>query len=243
MGAGQQPRAQAAPTIVPGRDARQRRADWRAIPTASISATASPSSPATGAVQSFTSDRASSSACGGSSERPARRRRRRAPVGHGRGRARPLRGHRLRHRDRRPAARSTLLSLLGDAGSRRRGRARSSQHHRTADFDERLARQRGELGRLPRHAAGRDAGRGLRPHGQSLAALPEPRLPHPRALGLLPGKRRLRLPRPAAGHAGAAAARPVAGARADPQCRRAGSSPKATSSTGGCRAPAPACAR
>ena len=83
--------------------------------------------------------------------------------------------------------------------------------------------------------AGHDAVAGPRPDGQRLAGLPDPGLPHPRALGLLPVRRRLRLPRPAAGRAGAAA--PVAGA--DPRgrscCTPPTSSSRATCCTGGIR--------
>ena len=73
--------------------------------------------------------------------------------------------------------------------ARRGSKPRLVARHRGRDFDERLAEVDDELARLPRHAAGRDARQGVRRHGQPLAALSEPRLPHPRPLGLLPGER------------------------------------------------------
>ena len=79
-------------------------------------------------------------------------------------------------------------------------------------------------------------------HGQPLAALPDGRLP---ALGqgrLLPGRRRLRLPRPAAGRDGARLGRARACCAARSCSPRRASSPRATCSTGGTRPPAPACA-
>ncbi len=68
-------------------------------------------------------------------------------------------------------------------------------------------------------------------------------LPHLRALGVLPGERRVRLPRPAAGRHGADVhACPT---RREPTCcaPRRGSSSKATCSTGGCRTRGKASAR
>ena len=59
---------------------------------------------------------------------------------------------------------------------------------------------------------------------------------------LLPARRRLRVPRSAAGRAVAAACRAAARARAHPARRRRGSSSKATCSTGGTSRPAAACA-
>ena len=84
--------------------------------------------------------------------------------------------------------------------------------------------------------------RGDGPAAQSLAALPDAGLPHLGALGVLPVERRVRLPRPAAGHAGAAGV--GAGDRRARTCftPRRGSSSKGTSSTGGTSRAARACA-
>ena len=114
----------------------------------------------------------------------------------------------------------TLLWLLGDAGSPEEASA-LVEKHRDRDFSRAARRDREGMARLPGDAAGRNAGQRVRRDGQSLAALPERRLPYPRAFGLLPGERRFRLPRPAAGHAGAPAARSDAGARPDPERRAA----------------------
>ena len=76
------------------------------------------------------------------------------------------------------------------------------------------------------------------PAAEPLAALPDARLPRLGALGLLPGGRRLRLPRPAPGRDGARRSR-GARSRASTCCApRPGSSSRATSSTGGIRRPA-----
>ena len=65
------------------------------------------------------------------------------------------------------------------------------------------ARGRRALGRRARHGPGEDARPVDGHHAEPLAALPDARLPHLGALGVLPGERRLRLPRPAAGRHGA----------------------------------------
>ena len=79
--------------------------------------------------------------------------------------------------------------------------------YRAADLDAVLRAVTRLLGRRPRRGAGEDA-RPLDGHpAQPLAALPDARLPGVGALGVLPGERRLRLPRPAAGRDGARACR------------------------------------
>ena len=84
---------------------------------------------------------------------------------------------------------------------------------------------------------------GARRAGQRLAALPDHRLPAVGAQRLLPVRRRVRLPRPAAGRDGAGARAARAAARAAAALRRAASSRRATCSTGGIRRRAAACAR
>src|SRR4029077_12477925 len=59
------------------------------------------------------------------------------------------------------------------------------------------------LGRGTRHGSGEDTGPLARHSAQSLAALSDARLPYVGPLGLLSGKRRVRLPRPAPGCHGA----------------------------------------
>ena len=202
MGARQQPRAsRRRPSCRPA--TRRPARCWRAIPTASISATASRSWPATAAAQSVTADRA----------RVHRRATARSSCRRRWSAARALSGRVEAGRDpcaamardvevpRRRRGHAALAARRCRLAARRR--ARWSQRHRASDFDERLAENerdwRGFLDTLQVETPDK----ALRRDGQPLAALPEPRLPHPRALGLLPGERRLRLPRPAAGHAGA----------------------------------------
>ena len=224
------------------RSTRRAARSWRAIPTASNSPTASRSSPATAAPQTVTCDRAEFIGTDGSAEWPACVRTGAALSGVGRGRTRSLRGDRARHRGR--ARRRDRRSPSCSAMPVRREEASALvQKHRAARFRRAPRGGASGMGRLPRHHRGRDTGRGLQRAGQPLAALPEPGLPHPGTLGLLPGERRVRLPRPAAGHAGL----PASTTRRSPASRssrqRRGSSRKATCSIGGCRAPAPACAR
>ena len=82
------------------------------------------------------------------------------------------------------------------------------------------ARGRRALGRHARHGAGENAGPLDGHHAESLAALPDARLPRVGALGVLPGERRLRFPRPAPGRHGARAVAPGDDARASPARRR-----------------------
>ena len=93
--------------------------------------------------------------------------------------------------------------------------------YRAADLDAVLRSGDPALGRRPRRGAGEDT-RSLHGHpAQSLAALPDPRLSGLGALGVLPGQRCLRLPRPAAGRDGARGVEAGADARASPARRGA----------------------
>ena len=65
-------------------------------------------------------------------------------------------------------------------------------------------RDRADVGRLPRRRSGAHARRLVRPHRQSLAAVPDAELPHLGAQRPVSARRRVRLPRSAAGRAGAA---------------------------------------
>ena len=78
---------------------------------------------------------------------------------------------------------------------------------------------------------------------QRLAALPDARLPRVGAQRLLPVRRRLRLPRSAAGRDGAGPRRAGACCASTCSAARRASSAKATCSTGGIRRRAAACAR
>ena len=122
----------------------------------------------------------------------------------------------------------------------RAGRAlrRSSRHVRGG-----ARRDRADVGRLARRDPGAHARRLVRPDRQPLAALPDAQLPHLGAQRAVSAGRRVRLPRSAAGRAGAAVSRgPISAART---CcaRRRGSSSRATCSTGGIRRAAAARAR
>ena len=78
---------------------------------------------------------------------------------------------------------------------------------------------------------------------QRLAALPDARLPLLGAQRLLPVRRRVRLPRPAAGRDGAGPRRAAARCASTCCAARRSSSPRATCSTGGIRRSGAACAR
>ena len=88
-----------------------------------------------------------------------------------------------------------------------------------------------------------DAVAGPGPDGQRLAGLPDPGLPHLRAHGLLPVRRRLRLPRPAAGRPRPAALVARGGPASRSCCTPPTSSSRATCCTGGIRRTAAASAR
>ena len=153
MGARQQSRASTAPTIVPVAWTTRPARCWRTIPTASTSATAWPSWPATGRPHSVTADRARV-------HRPARHQ---SNCPHAVVSGAGLSG-RVEAGDDPCAAIArdieipaggdvTLLWLLGDAGSAAGGERAGRRQHRGKDFDERLADNERELARLPRHAS------------------------------------------------------------------------------------------
>ena len=122
--------------------------------------------------------------------------------------------------------------------------ARSSSATATAGTSTTRSRDvRAVLGRRARNGDRAHARSGDGPAAQSLAALSDAGVPHLGALGVLPVQRRLRLPRSAAGHAGAGRVR--AGARRARTCCAPPrvSSSKETSSTGGTSRAARACAR
>ena len=102
---------------------------------------------------------------------------------------------------RRTARRDRLLPRA------RRRRAEDARaliaRYRAADLDAVLAEVDALLGRHARRGPGEDARPRDGHHAERLAALPDARLPHLGALGVLSGERRLRLPRPAAGRHGA----------------------------------------
>ena len=104
-------------------------------------------------------------------------------------------------------------------------------------------RDRADVGRLSRRRAGAHARRLLRSDRQPLAAVPDAELPHLGAQRSLSARRRVRLPRSAAGRPGPAvrAARSVP--RPSARRPRRGSSWKGTCSTGGIRRAAAARAR
>ena len=112
-----------------------------------------------------------------------------------------------------PNGAAEIVFFLGEAATQAEARALITRY-RTADLDAVLRAVTGALGRRPRRGAGEDA-RPLHGHpAEPLAALPDARLPGLGALGLLPGERRLRLPRPAAGRDGADACRSRSSTRA-----------------------------
>ena len=99
------------------------------------------------------------------------------------------------------------------------------------------------LGRRARGRCGADAGPVVRRHAERLAALPDPRLPPVGAQRVLPGERRIRLPRPAAGHDGAHRREAGSRARASAACRgpavRGGRRPALVAAPVGPRGPQP----
>ena len=173
---------------------------WRAIPTASNFRDRVAFLAGDGRAQTVTSDRAEFIGTDGSAEWPASVRAGAALSGAVEAGTRSLRSDRARRRGR--AGRRSVAHLPARR-CRLAGRSERAGRKDTAPAISPSAcrRRTARLGRLPRHHRGRDAGPGLQRAGQSLAALPEPGLPHPRTLGLLPGERRVRLPRPVAGHA------------------------------------------
>ena len=77
----------------------------------------------------------------------------------------------------------------------------------------------GCLAASPRCDPGRDTGRGLRPDGEPLAAVPVLRLPYSCSRRVPAGQRRHRVPRSVAGHDGVPAVRAAARARSHPRLR------------------------
>ena len=121
-------------------------------------------------------------------------------------------------RRRRPRSLRRAADVASSSDRARRPRSSSSSARRQSTAEARVtdrALPRGRsrrgparrstrlLGRRARHRPGEDAGPLHGHHAQPLAALPDARLPHVGALGVLPGERRLRLPRPAPGRHGA----------------------------------------
>ena len=104
-------------------------------------------------------------------------------------------------------------------------------------------RRRAALGSLARRHHGEDARPAVRRDGQPLAALPDGVVPPVGQGRLLPGRRRHRVSRSAAGRDGAGLGRARRCCASRSCCARRASSPRATCSTGGTRPPAPACAR
>ena len=98
-------------------------------------------------------------------------------------------------------------------------RASLIARYRKTDLDAVLAEVAALLGRDRRDGPGQDARPVDGHHAERLADLSDPRLPRLGALGLLPGQRRLRLPRPAAGLHGAGRGPPGDDAR-PPAARR-----------------------
>ena len=82
-------------------------------------------------------------------------------------------------------------------------RASLIARYREADLDAVLSEVAAHWDDVLGSGAGEDARPGDGHHAERLAALPDAGLPHLGALGVLPGERRLRLPRPAAGRHGA----------------------------------------
>ena len=121
-----------------------------------------------------------------------------------------IRAARCRRRDRlAPGERARSSFSSGQAASAAEAEALVAQLPRRRSRRRRSTPSRELLGRSPRRGPGETPDRVDRPHAQRLAALPDARLPHVGAVGLLPGERRLRLPRPAPGFAWrCAAARP-----------------------------------
>ena len=141
-----------------------------------------------------------------------------------------------------PGERTEVVLLLGQG--RDAAEARSLvERYRASSCDASLREVAGALGSGARRRAGRDArSRDERP-AQPLAPLSDPLVPRLGALRVLPGRRGLRLPRPAPGRPGAGgdeAGRSCASTSCGP---RPGSSARGTSSTGGIRRRAAASGR
>ena len=97
-----------------------------------------------------------------------------------------------------PGSAPRSSSTLGQADTREAAidlirRARGADHAATLGEIERC------VGRRPSHHPGADTGPLAGHHAERLARLPDPRLPAVGASGPLPGRRRVRIPRPAPG--------------------------------------------
>ena len=165
------------------------------------------------------------------------------------------RGHRLAGRRRRrpgsvrrPPDQLRARRRSADPGRRAARRSRRRRGGRRPHPARPIGRPRGDAARrgelLGRHP-GDDPGADARPldghHAQPLADLPDARLPAVGAVGLLPGRRRLRVPRPAPGRHRPGDRRSASSPASTSCGPRPISSSRATSSTGGIRRRAAAC--
>ena len=144
------------------------------------------------------------------------------------------------------AARSTAAPTSCSSSARRRAAEQARAlivRYRSRDVTAVLRAVAEHWDERARHGAGQDAGPLDGHPAQPLAAVPDAGLPRVGAVGVLSGRRRLRISRPAAGRAGARRRRARAGARSTCCVPRRGSSARATSSTGGTRPAGAASAR
>ena len=196
-----------------------RRACWRATPSARSSASASPFSICTRATErTVTGDRTEFLGRNGTLREPAALRRRSLSDRTGAG-LDPCGAIQVTV-VLEPDQTQTVVGLLGDARGRSRRRepwcsAIASPRRSTTRCGEARAFWDDLLGTLAVSTPDRVAG----PDAEPLAALPDPGLPHLGTVGVLSVERRLRLPRSAAGRAGAALSRAGARARAHPARR------------------------
>jgi cyclic beta-1,2-glucan synthetase len=105
-----------------------------------------------------------------------------------------------------PSSTTEIVFLLGEAAEST-SRALITTY-RDADIEKLSAQVREHWDELRRPRAGQDARPRVRHHVERLAAVPDAGLPHLGARRLLPGERRLRIPRSAPGRHGAGLARP-----------------------------------
>ena len=117
-----------------------------------------------------------------------------------------------------PGGRAEVVFFLGQAATVDEARALVTRY-RDLDLDLVLQGRHDPVGRHRRRGPGQDARPLDGPDAQSLAALPDAGLSRLGALRLLPGGRRLRIPRPAPGRDGPDGGRARARARAPPARR------------------------